>query len=143
MLAEPSQRKVYVVMVADLFHYGHVEFLKHARAFGNYLIVGLLTDERVKQYKRLPIMNLEERMWVIESCRYVDEVVIHQSQRSVEWFKAQGIVARVHAVGTETDRARKANRLNRPGLPPKFEIPYQKDISTTAIIRRIKSRNFN
>ena len=37
--------RVYAEMVADLFHRGHVEFLKRARALGDYLIVGVMSDE--------------------------------------------------------------------------------------------------
>ena len=51
-----NQRKVYVVMVADLFHYGHVELLKRAREYGNYLVVGLVSDESAAENKRTPIL---------------------------------------------------------------------------------------
>ena len=36
--------RVFADMVADLFHYGHVEFLKQARALGDYLLVGICGD---------------------------------------------------------------------------------------------------
>src|SRR5262245_50775572 len=71
----PCQTRVYVDMVGDLFHMGHVEFLKTASAFGDWLIVGVLSDEVVATYKRQPIMTLAERVAVVEACRYVDEVV--------------------------------------------------------------------
>jgi cytidyltransferase-like protein len=40
--------RVYVDMVADLFHYGHVNFLKQARQFGDYLLVGIHSDKVVE-----------------------------------------------------------------------------------------------
>ena len=67
--------RVYVDMVGDLFHMGHVEFLKAAREFGDWLVVGVLSDEVASAYKRRPIMTLAERVAVVEACRYVDEVV--------------------------------------------------------------------
>ena len=49
-------------MVADLFHYGHVEFLRQAKQLGDHLIVGICSDNDVKSYKRKPILSMEERM---------------------------------------------------------------------------------
>lgn len=67
--------RVYVDMVADLFHPGHVELLRRARSFGDLLVVGVLSDDVVAAYKRRPIMTLEERVAVVRACRYVDEVI--------------------------------------------------------------------
>ena len=62
-------------MVADLFHYGHVEFLRKAHALGDYLLVGICSDEAVQTNKRIPILKMEERVASVAGCRYVDEVV--------------------------------------------------------------------
>jgi|SRR5215212_9489997 cytidyltransferase-like protein len=62
-------------MVGDLFHAGHVALLRKARRHGDWLIVGVLSDETAASYKRRRIMSLAERVAVIESCRYVDEVI--------------------------------------------------------------------
>jgi len=70
-----TPRRVYVDMVGDLFHAGHVALLRQARSHGDHLVVGVLGDETTAAYKRRPIMTLAERVAVIESCRYVDEVV--------------------------------------------------------------------
>ena len=72
---DPPARRVYVDMVGDLFHAGHVALLREARSHGDHLTVGVLGDETTAAYKRRPIMTLAERVAVIESCRYVDEVV--------------------------------------------------------------------
>ena len=50
-----SQKIVYVDMVGDLFHYGHVEILRRAKEKGDKLIVGVHSDETVMEYKRKPI----------------------------------------------------------------------------------------
>ena len=74
----PEEReiiRVYVVMVADLFHYGHVNFLRQARKHGDYLLVGVHADETVMSYKRRPIFSMEERVASVKHCRYVDEVI--------------------------------------------------------------------
>ena len=60
--------RVYVDMVADLFHYGHANFLRQAKQFGDHLIVGIHSDEVVKEYKRTPILNMKERVDTVSSC---------------------------------------------------------------------------
>ena len=67
--------RVYADMVADLFHYGHMEFLKRARASGDYLLVGIHADDVLVSYKRRPVLSMEERVASVAGCRYVDEVL--------------------------------------------------------------------
>ena len=61
----------YVAITGDLFHCGHVAFLKKAKTFGGDLIVGVHSDADVSKYKGQPIMSLTERVSVIEACKYV------------------------------------------------------------------------
>lgn len=67
--------RVYVDMVADLFHWGHVEFLRRSRELGDELVVGVHADSDVEAYKRRPILTMDERIRVVSACRYVDEVI--------------------------------------------------------------------
>jgi len=75
---KPGDKIVYTVGSFDLFHVGHVDFLEKAKALGDYLIVGLLTDADANKNDgcNYPIMNLHERVLAVLACRYVDEVVI-------------------------------------------------------------------
>ena len=89
--------RVYVDMVGDLFHAGHVALLQAARECGDHLVVGVLSDETVAAYKRRPIMNLAERVAVIEACRYVDEVIPDAPDRLTSDFLVKhAIVLVVH-----------------------------------------------
>ena len=58
-----------------MFHAGHVAALKAARAFGDFLLVGVHTDEAVQARRGVhhPILSLHERSLSVLSCRYVDE----------------------------------------------------------------------
>lgn len=63
----------------DVVHAGHIRLFKIASGLCDELVVGLNTDAFVMQYKgKLPIMNLEERMEIVESCRYVDRVDVNE-----------------------------------------------------------------
>ena len=70
-----SDKTIYVDMVADLFHSGHVNFLKQVSLLGKTLIVGLNSDKDCAIYKRTPIISLRDRHIVMESCRYVQKVI--------------------------------------------------------------------
>lgn len=62
--------------VYDMFHIGHLRLLKKARNNCDYLIVGVSTDDLVKKYKnKLPIIPFEDRLEIIESLKFVDEVI--------------------------------------------------------------------
>lgn len=75
---KPNDRIVYVDGSFDLFHIGHMRVLEKAREHGDYVIVGVYEDNVVNEQKgkNYPIMNLNERVLGVLSCRYVDEVVM-------------------------------------------------------------------
>jgi glycerol-3-phosphate cytidylyltransferase len=70
---------VYTGGTFDLFHMGHVQLLaacKKIAGTDGKVIVALNPDEFVEQFKKVrPTMSLDERMAVVSSCKYVDEVV--------------------------------------------------------------------
>lgn len=71
-----ENRKVYTGGTFDLFHNGHVNFLKQCSIVGDSVIVSLNTDEFIYEYKgKYPIMNYEQRKEILLGCRYVDEVI--------------------------------------------------------------------
>ena len=66
----------YTTGVFDMFHIGHLNVLKNAKEQCEYLIVGVSTDNLVKEYKnKTPIIPYEERKAIVESIKYVDAVV--------------------------------------------------------------------
>ena len=133
--------RVYVDMVADLFHYGHVEFLKNARALGDHLLVGICPDEAVQANKRNPILNMEERIASVSGCRYVDEVIPNAPWRMDRaWIDRHNIQLVVH--GDDYSQEQLENIYMVPIEMGIFRtVPYTKSISTTEIIRRIQDRS--
>lgn len=67
-------KKVYVGMSADIIHTGHLNIIKEAQKLGR-VIVGVLTDEAIASYKRLPYLNYEQRSEIVMSIKGVDEVI--------------------------------------------------------------------
>ena len=68
------QKTVYVGMSADLLHHGHLNILKVAAELGE-VTVGLLTDQAIACYKRLPYLTFDERRAIVESIKGVTRVV--------------------------------------------------------------------
>ena len=65
----------YLVMAGDLFHAGHLNVLQLAKVYCQLVVVGVLTDDAVKSYKRTPIINLEERSRIINHTELVGIVI--------------------------------------------------------------------
>ena len=75
----------YTTGVFDLFHIGHLNILKRARLECDYLIVGITTDELTMSVKgEKPFIPFEERMEIVESIKFVDEVVPQTNYNKME-----------------------------------------------------------
>lgn len=78
--------KVWVNGTFDIIHLGHVQLLKKAAELGDFLIVGLDGDRRVTELKgeQRPINNIVSRLTLLEAIKYVDRVVIFDSDEQLE-----------------------------------------------------------
>ena len=65
----------YIPMVGDLFHIGHIKLIKTIHDLGYTVVVGVHDDKDVEQYKRTPVMTLDERVGAVQACRYVSDVI--------------------------------------------------------------------
>ena len=69
-------RRVITYGTFDLLHYGHINLLRRAKEYGDYLIVALSTDEfNWNEKKKKSYFTYEERKKLLESIRYVDLVI--------------------------------------------------------------------
>lgn len=65
----------------DLFHTGHVLMLEEAKGYCDYLIVGLQTDPTLDRPEKMkPIQSVYERFVQVSACKYVDEVVVYDTE---------------------------------------------------------------
>jgi len=76
--------KVWVNGTFDVLHVGHIKLLEFASQFGS-LRVGIDTDKRVKELKGFdrPFNNQEDRKKMLESIKFVDEVVLFDSREEL------------------------------------------------------------
>lgn len=79
-------RKVFVNGTFDLLHRGHLDLLNYAKSLGEYVIVGIDSDERVKQMKgsSRPINCLMDRAHMLANLKSVDEVRFFGSDKELE-----------------------------------------------------------
>ena len=78
--------KVFVNGTFDLLHPGHISLLNYAKSLGDYLVVGIDTDDRVREKKgeTRPIYNQDDRGLMLVALSAVDEVTYFSSDESLE-----------------------------------------------------------
>ena len=118
-----------------MFHIGHLNILKNAKAHCDYLIVGVSTDECVKSYKnKCPVIPFMERLEIVESIKYVDEVVPQTSMDKFEAWKTIGFNVLFH--GNDWKGSTMYNNiekeLNAVGCKVVF-LPHTDGISSTML----------
>ena len=67
--------KVYLDGVFDLFHRGHLESIKKCMEFGDEVIIGVVSDKDALSYKRLPVINENDRVEIIKNLKIVSHVI--------------------------------------------------------------------
>ena len=72
---EAPEKRIWMDGVFDLMHFGHANAFRQGRELGTSLVVGVNSDESVARCKGKPVMSHAERVAMVKSCRYVDEVV--------------------------------------------------------------------
>jgi len=70
----------------DLFHAGHIAMLSEAKNHCDYLIAALQTDPTIDRpdSKNPPVQSILERQIQVSACRFVDEIVVYQTEKDVE-----------------------------------------------------------
>ncbi len=79
---------VWVNGCFDIIHKGHIELFKYASSLGDYLVVGIDSDDRVKAMKgeTRPINSQEDRKFLLESIKFVDKVVVFSNENELRAF---------------------------------------------------------
>ena len=136
-----SKKRGYIDMVGDLFHYGHINQIKHVYNLDYDIIVGVHSDKTVESYKRTPILTMDERTAIIESCKYVSTVIKDAPLIITEEFLDIHNIDMVFHGHSLKDHSKYCKMYEIPLQLGKFtRTKYTDEISTTDIIERIISR---
>ncbi len=128
---------VFVPMAADLFHYGHINILLKAKKYGT-VIVGLMTDNGIKRYKkRKPLIKFSNRKKILSQIKCIDKIIPLDGLKYVEYSKFYKFDYFVH--GTDWKKNIQSNvRLRLIKTMKKWsgkvlEFPYTKGISSSKL----------
>jgi len=85
--------KIWTNGCFDVLHRGHIELFRYAKSLGDELVVGIDTDDKVKKDKSedRPINNLQDRMFMLQSIKYIDKVIPFDStedlRKTIRWYQ--------------------------------------------------------
>ena len=124
----------YTSGVYDLFHIGHLNLLKNAKAMCDKLVVGVTTDSLSLYKGKQPLIPYEDRIEIVRAIRYVDAVVPQDTMDKTEMCKK--IKASVLFVGDDWYKTTKWETIEQEltliGVQVVY-FPYTKGISSTKI----------
>lgn len=130
----------YTTGVYDLFHIGHLNILKKAKEQCEYLIVGVSTDELVKEYKhKVPVIPYDERVAIVEAIKYVDKVVPQTSMDKLKAWETLHYDVLLH--GDDWKGTSMYNRVEKKLLDVGVKLvflPHTQGTSSTEITKRLR-----
>lgn len=136
-----SKPTVYVPMAADLIHNGHINIIKIASSYGN-VILGLLVDKAITKYKRLPLLNFEQRKLVAENIVGVHKVIAQEDDDYVAIIKELKPDFFVHGddwkTGPQEKKRKRVIETMKEWGGKVIEPSYTKDISSSKMHEVIK-----
>src|SRR3989338_4242658 len=135
---------VYVGLCADYIHHGHINILRQAKKFGK-VMVGLLTDEAITSYKRVPALTFDQRKIIVENIKGVTKVVAQETLDygfNLRKYKPRYIL---HGDDWKTGVQQKTRdtviEILKEWGGELVEIPYTPGISYTELQKNLKERN--
>lgn len=137
---DKKQIKVYAYVCADPFHIGHLIHLQNSKALGDYLIVGVLTDEAVMERKQKPVFSFKERFALMKAINCVDEVVAQDTYSPIP--NLMKLKPDIHAESTshKPEDIKETEKVMKEIGGKVKVMPYYKDQSSTAIKEAIKTK---
>ena len=124
---EPKEgdKIIYIGGSWDLMHNGHIERLKRAKEMGDFVYAGVWSDEIVSYYKgnNFPLMSLHERVLMVLSCKYVDDVVIGAPYEiTKDFLKSLNIHKVANCVQTNMEVQEDKNDIDPYRIPKEMGI---------------------
>ena len=137
-----DNKVVYVAMSADLIHPGHLNIISKASELGR-VTVGVLTDEAIASYKRLPYLNYEQRKIIVENLKNVYEVI---PQNTLDYTDNLNLIKPNYVVHGD-DWKEGVQKLTRKNVIETIkqwggkvvDVPYTEGVSSTKLNQKIKT----
>jgi len=137
------KRIVYVGMSADLLHHGHINIIKIAKKYGD-VIIGLLTDKALASYKRVPLINYENRKLILENLQGVIKVI---PQNTLDYSKNINNLKPDYVIhgddwkaGVQKETRKKVIENLKEWGGKLIEPKYTEGISSTKIIKALSNK---
>ena len=138
-----NRKLVYIGMSADLIHQGHLNIIREGLKLGE-VIIGLLTDEAISGYKRLPLIAFNERKLIVENLKGVERVVPQNTLDYVPNLKELKPDFVVHGGDWKTGIQKEVRQRVIDALVEwggeLVEPNYTEGISSTDLINAVKSQ---
>jgi phosphoenolpyruvate phosphomutase len=132
----------YIAMSADVIHSGHINIIEKGAELGD-VVIGLLTDEAIASYKRLPLLNYEAREKIFSSLKHVTKVVKQDSLSYKENLRTLKPDYVVHGddwrMGIQTNIRQEALDILAEYGGELIEVPYTSDVSATGLERKLRA----
>ena len=132
----------YTTGVFDMFHIGHLNILRRAKEQCEYLIVGVSTDEVVKEYKhKTPVIPFKERIDIISELRCVDKVVVQSNMDKLKAWEKYHFDALFH--GSDWKNSAMYDEIEKKlkvlGVDVVY-LPHTEGVSSTFLSEKYETR---
>ena len=137
-----KREKVYIAMAADVIHQAHINIINEGHKYGD-VIIGVITDEAIASYKRVPILDYESRKSIFENIKNVTQVV---KQDTLEYTKNLENIKPNYVLhgddwksGVQSIVREKVIETLKQWGGELIEIPYSKGVSTSELAQNYRS----
>ena len=131
-----NKKIAYVPLAVDILHSGHLNIINTAKKYGE-VVIGLLSDSAIAEYKNIPSLGYEERFRIVKSLKNVSKIV---KQNTWDYSSIINTLKPDYFVhgddwkkGIQKKTRKNVIRLLKKNKGKLIEIPYTKNISSTSI----------
>ena len=136
-------KTVYIAMSSDILHEGHINVINEGSKYGE-VIIGLLSDKAIAEYKRMPLLSFEERKVIFSNIKGVSKVVVQDSLDYTDILNELKPDYVVHGddwkVGVQQQTRAKVIETLKAWGGQLTEVPYTKGVSSTDLELKLRQK---
>ena len=126
----------YVPLAVDILHSGHLKIISVAKKYGK-VVIGLLSDSAISEYKSLPALNYDERYKIVKGLKNVHRII---KQDTWDYSNVLNLIKPDYFIhgddwrkGIQKNTRKKVINLLKKNKGKLIEVPYSKNISSSSI----------